>query len=46
MKELGLYIHFPFCVSKCHYCNFVSYAGLDDLKEKYVKEIRELNNHL
>lgn len=37
MKELGLYIHFPFCVSKCHYCNFVSYAGVDNLKEDYVK---------
>ena len=39
MKELGLYIHIPFCVSKCHYCNFVSYAGMDKYKSKYKKAI-------
>ena len=25
MKSLGLYIHIPFCRSKCHYCDFCSY---------------------
>lgn len=30
----GLYIHIPFCVSKCAYCDFNSYAG----KEKYMGE--------
>lgn len=25
-----LYIHFPFCVSKCAYCDFTSYAGCDE----------------
>lgn len=25
-----LYIHFPFCKSKCAYCDFTSYAGCDD----------------
>lgn len=39
MKELGLYIHIPFCVSKCYYCNFNSQAGQDNLKEDYVKAI-------
>jgi len=39
MKELGLYIHIPFCVSKCHYCNFVSYSGLDNLKNDYKKAV-------
>lgn len=31
MKQLGVYIHIPFCVSKCAYCDFVSYpiAGQD-----------------
>lgn len=27
MKPLGLYLHVPFCVRKCAYCDFVSYAG-------------------
>lgn len=29
MKRLGLYIHIPFCKSKCLYCDFNSYAGRD-----------------
>ncbi|MFQ8761421.1 MAG: hypothetical protein ACLSAF_20225 [Intestinimonas sp.] len=26
-KQLGLYIHIPFCKSKCDYCDFYSFAG-------------------
>ena len=33
MKELGIYIHIPFCKQKCYYCDFVSYANK---KEKIV----------
>lgn len=40
---VGLYIHFPFCVSKCIYCNFNSYANKNDMQIKYfsslIKEI-------
>ncbi|MGQ9622982.1 MAG: radical SAM family heme chaperone HemW [Candidatus Caldatribacteriaceae bacterium] len=25
MKTLGIYVHAPFCLQKCHYCDFVSY---------------------
>lgn len=32
----GLYIHTPFCRSKCVYCDFNSYVGRDDLIEPYV----------
>lgn len=39
MKELGLYIHIPFCVSKCYYCNFTSFAGIDNLKSDYKNTI-------
>ena len=28
-KKLGVYIHIPFCASKCGYCDFYSLAGCD-----------------
>lgn len=38
MQKGGLYIHFPFCKSKCDYCNFysVSKSFNKDLIEKYI----------
>ncbi len=29
MKELSLYFHFPFCLKRCRYCDFVSYPRRD-----------------
>lgn len=29
MKKLGLYLHFPFCIKKCKYCDFLSFE-IDD----------------
>lgn len=26
----GLYLHYPYCKKKCHYCDFVSFINLDD----------------
>jgi len=31
-----LYIHIPFCDSKCHYCSFNSYVDLFHLRESYM----------
>ncbi|MCL2121666.1 MAG: radical SAM family heme chaperone HemW [Clostridiales bacterium] len=28
VRPMGLYIHIPFCMSRCYYCDFVSTAGL------------------
>ena len=44
-KTLGIYIHIPFCASKCGYCDFYSLAGCDRLMPKYhnalLQHIRE-----
>lgn len=39
MKELGLYIHIPFCKQKCKYCDFISYADKNSFIEEYVNTI-------
>ena len=36
MNQLSLYIHIPFCKSKCHYCSFNSYSGMEYLMPQYV----------
>ncbi len=33
---LALYVHIPFCVARCHYCDFNTYAGLDSFFEPYA----------
>lgn len=38
-KELGIYIHIPFCKSKCYYCDFISYSNLDNKIENYIEQI-------
>lgn len=35
-KPLGLYVHIPFCVKKCNYCDFLSAPGDDATKKRYV----------
>ena len=37
MRELSLYIHIPFCVRKCLYCDFLSFP-VDDIS--YVNQER------
>ncbi len=42
--KLGLYIHVPFCISKCDYCDFYSLDYSKENAEKYVEKIiSELN---
>ena len=40
MKKL-LYIHIPFCDSKCNYCAFNSYTNLNHLKKEYFEAIKK-----
>ena len=42
---VGLYVHIPFCKQKCLYCDFASFANVDNLMDEYIdaliKEIKE-----
>lgn len=40
-NELGIYVHIPFCVRKCYYCDFISFAGNEDLQEQYVSALKK-----
>ena len=47
MKDIGIYIHMPFCKQKCYYCDFVSYSGAENLIEEYIRKLNEeLNTEL
>ena len=35
-KELELYIHIPFCVRKCSYCDFLSAPATEQTREAYM----------
>ena len=39
MAMAGLYVHIPFCLAKCAYCDFVSFAGLEPLYGAYVEAL-------
>lgn len=36
IKDLGIYIHIPFCVSKCAYCDFYSFPADGGTKSAYI----------
>lgn len=36
MRPLGLYVHIPFCLRKCAYCSFVSFAGGEADFDRYL----------
>ena len=40
-KKFGLYIHIPFCQKRCHYCDFLTFIGHDEMIKKYVKYLQK-----
>ena len=37
MRPLQIYIHIPFCVRKCAYCDFLSFAAEEETKRAYIR---------
>lgn len=45
-KELELYIHIPFCIKKCAYCDFLSEPGSEETIQSYVDALKkEIMSH-
>lgn len=48
--DFGIYIHIPFCVRKCLYCDFLSFSGAENVYEDYIntlcKEIRNFKGEI
>lgn len=41
MKEIGIYIHIPFCIKKCEYCDFVSYCNKKEYVPQYINALKK-----
>lgn len=47
MKEIGIYIHIPFCIKKCEYCDFVSYCNKEKYVSQYINALKkEIKNNI
>lgn len=45
-KNIGVYVHIPFCASKCPYCDFYSMRGNEEKKDNYLNAvIKEILSH-
>lgn len=40
-KEIGIYVHIPFCKRKCYYCDFISYSNKDSKIEEYIEAVKK-----
>jgi putative oxygen-independent coproporphyrinogen III oxidase len=39
--SFGVYVHVPFCLTRCHYCDFVTYTGMEGLRRPYAGALLE-----
>lgn len=46
-EALGLYLHIPFCIRKCNYCDFLSFGGIskEDQKAYFQSLLCEIKNY-
>lgn len=40
MKNIGIYVHIPFCKRKCQYCDFVSFEDKEEMFKDYFNCIK------
>lgn len=40
-EKISIYVHIPFCVSKCKYCDFLSFPMDEFNRERYIKALLE-----
>lgn len=40
-KKLGIYIHIPFCVRKCAYCDFLSAPATKEVQQQYIEALKQ-----
>lgn len=41
MRKMELYVHIPFCVQKCAYCDFLSMTAESTVKSAYIRKLKE-----
>ena len=41
MKEIGIYVHIPFCKSKCSYCDFISFPKCEEKINEYINALKK-----
>lgn len=41
MKKIGIYVHIPYCVRKCHYCDFISFSGKEETINTYIETLKK-----
>src|SRR5947208_11161046 len=39
LETASLYLHIPFCHTRCYYCDFNTYAGMLPMREPYVRAL-------
>lgn len=38
-EEIGIYVHIPFCVKKCFYCDFISFENKQEMVKGYINAL-------